>query len=135
VARFPDTAWWYWAALVVLLAAVPIWPAAGPAAAAVGVVQAAHFYVREERIEALPVQVRLTFLALLLAGFSPPLAWLHWLMLAGTTARVAFDYCLLARTLALMPWNRTRPLTLPLVRVAYFTPPVAGSILAVLARA
>ena len=42
-------------------------------------------------------------------------------------------YCALARTLALMPWNRTQPLTLRLVRRAYLTPPLDGSILAVLA--
>jgi hypothetical protein len=135
VARFPDVAWWYWAALVALLAAKPLWPAAALAAVGLGVVQAVHFYAREERIGALQVQVRLAFLALLLAGLWAPFAFLHWLMLAGTTARVAFDYCPLARTLALTPWNRTRPLTLGLVRRAYFTPPVAGSILAVLARA
>jgi hypothetical protein len=54
-------------------------------------------------------------------------------MLAGTTVRVAFDYCLLARTLSLMPWNRRQPLTLALVWRTYATPPVKGSILQALA--
>jgi hypothetical protein len=36
--------------------------------------------------------------------------------------------------IALMPWNRTQPLTLRLVRRAYLTPPVQDSIVAVLAR-
>jgi hypothetical protein len=134
VARFPDIAWWYWAALALLLAAETIWPATALAAVGLGVVQSVHFYARTERMGALPVQVRATYLGLLVAGLWPPLAFIHWLMLGGTLARVAFDYCPLARTLALMPWNRTQPLTLRLVRCAYLTPPVEGSILAVLAR-
>jgi hypothetical protein len=134
VARLPDIAWWYWAAMALLLAAGPLWPAAGFVAAALGVVQAVHFYARLEQIGALPVQVRIACLGLLLAGLAAPLAFIHWLVLVGTLARVAFDYCPLARTLALMPWNRRQPLTLALVRRAYLTPPTQESILAVLAR-
>ena len=134
MARFPDIAWWYWATLALLLAAAPVWPAADWAALALGGAQALHFYARAERIGALPVQVRLAYLGVLAAGLWPPLAVLHWLQFAGTLARVAFDYCVLARTLALAPWNRTQPLTPGLVRRAYLTPPFEGSILAVLAR-
>jgi hypothetical protein len=134
VARFPDIAWWYWAAMVLLLAAETVWPASAFAAVGLGVVQSVHFYARTEQMGALPVQVRVAYLGLLVAGVLPPLAFLHWLVLAGTLARVAFDYCPLARTLALMPWNRTQPLTLGLVRRAYLTPPLDGSILVVLAR-
>ena len=134
VARFPDLAWWYWAAMVLLLAAETVWPPSAFAAVGLGVVQSVHFYARTEQMGALPVQVRVAYLGLLVAGLFPPLAFLHWLVLGGTLVRVAFDYCPLARTLALMPWNRHQPLTLRLVRRAYLTPPVAGSILAVLAR-
>jgi len=134
VARFPDLAWWYWAAMGLLLAGKAVLPAAAFAAVGLGVVQAVHFYAREERAGALPVQVRVAFLGLLLAGLWTPLAPIHWLMLGATLARVAFDYCLLARTLALMPWNRSQPLSLRLVRRAYLTPPAQGSILAALAR-
>jgi hypothetical protein len=133
VARFPDIAWWYSAAMVLLLAAGTIWPATALAAVGLGVVQAVHFYARTERMGALPVQVRVTYLALLVAALWPPLALIHWLVFGGTLARVAFDYCPLARTLALMPWNRTQPLTLRLVRRAFVTPPFDGSILTVLA--
>ncbi len=134
MARFPDLAWWYWAAMILALAAEPIVPAAGLAAIGLGVAQWIHFHARTGRIGALPVQVRLVFLGLLVAGLWPPLLFVHWLQLAGTLARVAFDYCVLARTLALMPWNRVQPLTLGLVRQAYFTPPTQGGILAVLTR-
>jgi hypothetical protein len=134
VARFPDIAWWYWAAMTLLLAAKTLWPAAAFAAVGLGVVQSFHFYARTERLGALPVQVRVAYLGLLAAGLWPPLAFMHWLALGGTLARVAFDYCVLARTLALAPWNRAQPLTLRLVRRAYLTAPFDGSILAVLAR-
>jgi hypothetical protein len=134
VARFPDLAWWYWAAMVLLLAGKAVSPAAALAAIGLGVVQSFHFYARSERMGALPVQVRTAFLGFLVAGLWTPLAFIHWLMLGATLTRVAFDYCLLARTLALMPWNRSGPLGLGLVRRAYLTPPTQGSILAALAR-
>jgi len=135
VARFPDLPWWYWAAMVLLLAGKAIWPAIVLVAVGLGAVQCVHFYLRAERIGALPVQVRIAYLGLLAAGLWPPLVFIHWLLLAGTMARVGFDYCPLARTLALMPWNRTQPLTGRLVRRAYLTPPTQGaSILALLER-
>lgn len=52
----------------------------------------------------------------LLLGQWPPLTFVYRIQLAGTTAMGCFDYCPLARILLLMPWNRTGPLTLPLVR-------------------
>ena len=135
MARLPDLAWWYWAAMVLALAAEGVLPGAGLAAVGLGVVQWFHLHLRAGRVGALTVQVRLVFLGLLVAGLWPPLLVIHWLLLAATLARVAFDYCLLARALALMPWNRAQPLTLSLVRRAFLTPPTQGSILAVLARA
>jgi hypothetical protein len=135
VARFPDIAWWYWAAMALLLAGKALSPAAALAAFGLGVVQSVHFYARSERMGALPVQVRTAFLCFLVAGLWTPLAFIHWLMLGATLARVAFDYCLLARTLALMPWNRAQPLSVRLVRRAYLTPPTQDSILVALARA
>ncbi|MGH7893969.1 MAG: hypothetical protein ACREQL_04825 [Candidatus Binatia bacterium] len=134
VARLPDIAWWYWAAMTLLLAGSATWPAAVFAAVGLGVAQSVHFYARTEAIGALPVQVRIAYLGLLVAGLLPPLGFIHWLQLAGTLARVAFDYCPLARTLALMPWNRAQPLSWRLVRRAYLMPPAPGSILAELAR-
>ncbi len=134
MARSPDLAWWYWAAMVLALAGKAPWPPAQLAAVGLGLVQSVHFYARAGHMGAFPVQVRVAYLGLLAAGLWPPLAFVHWLQLAGTLALVAFDYCPLARTLALMPWNRAQPLAWRLVRRAYLTPPVHGSILAALAR-
>jgi hypothetical protein len=64
---------------------------------------------------AFPVQVRTAYLSMLVAGLWEPFHWVHWLQLAGTTARVVIGYCLLARTLSLAPWNRRQPLSPDLI--------------------
>jgi hypothetical protein len=91
--------------------------------------QALHFAFKRRSAKALVVQVRVTYLGLLLAGLLPALAWMHAAQLAGVCALLAFDYCLLARILTLAPWNRTASLSWPLVRRVMFTPPAPGSIL------
>jgi hypothetical protein len=93
------------------------------------VAQAAHFLLREGRPSAFPVQVRVGYLGLLLAGQWDPLYFVYWVQLVGTTAMVAFDYCPLARALSLMPWNRQQPLSARLVLRTFLAPPVKGSIL------
>jgi hypothetical protein len=66
---------------------------------------------------------------LLAIGLWSPLQVIHWLQIAGTLTLVIFDYCLLARTLSLMPWNRMQPLSIPLIKRTFFTKPVTGSFL------
>jgi hypothetical protein len=85
--------------------------------------------LRERRLAAFPVQVRLGYLLLLALGTVPYLGFIHWIQLAGTTAVVTVNYCPLARFLSLMPWNRKRPLTAALVWHTVVLPPVAGSVL------
>ena len=50
MARLPDIAWWYWAAMVLLLAGKATLPAAALAAVGLGIVQWVHFYARSERL-------------------------------------------------------------------------------------
>jgi hypothetical protein len=121
--------WWYWLATVALLAAALAGlPGALPAVLALGVVQALHFWALEGSLGAFPVQVRLAFLALLLAGLWEPLCVLHWIQLAGTTVFVLTGYCLLARMLSLLPWNRAQPLSLALARETFLAPPTCGNV-------
>jgi hypothetical protein len=61
----------------------------------------------------------------------PPLSFIHWIQLVGTTAVVTVGYCPLARIMVLMPWNRSRPLTVALAWNTIISPPVADSILEV----
>lgn len=123
--------WRYWLALDILLALglSGVAPAALPMAIAVGIVQSIHYLRREGRWSAFPVQVRVAYLGLLAAGLWAPLAFIHWIQLAGTTALLTLDYCPLARTLSLAPWNRRAPLTAALVRCAFFSPPTPGSVI------
>jgi hypothetical protein len=93
------------------------------------VVQTLNFLVREGSFKAFPVQVRLGYLLLLLAGLFQPLGLVHWIQFAGTIAVVLVDYCPLARLLSQMPWNRRTTLSLALVTLTFLRPPVRGSIL------
>lgn len=127
--------WWYWLAIVVPLGA---WLAgyrwALAAVVAVCVVQVIHFRILEGSANAFPVQVRLAFLGMLLAGLWEPLRALHWVQLVGTTAFLLFGYCLLARLLSLLSWNRSEPCSVALVRRTLFSRPQCGNVLQGLPR-
>jgi hypothetical protein len=120
--------WWAWAATASLLASGVVGqPDAFLAATALSAAQTVFFAVRERDFAAYPVQIRVAYTALLAVAFVPGLQWLYWLPMAGTYALVFFGYCLMARVLSLMPWNRREPLTLDLLRRTLLTPPVAGN--------
>lgn len=120
----PIVARLYWQLLALLLACRLVgW---GPAVAllvALGTAQALHCAWRRRDWRARDVQVRLVFLALLLAGLVPGWRWMHALQLGGVALLLVADYCLLARLLDLAPWNRSEPLSAALLRRALLTPP------------
>ncbi|HSD54593.1 MAG TPA: hypothetical protein VLC47_10525 [Burkholderiales bacterium] len=127
--------WWYWLATACLLTvSLAGWRAGLWVTMAFVAVQLVRYLAREGSVRAFPVQVRLAFLGLLVAGLAPQLGLVHWLQLAGTGASVGLDYCTLARVVSLMPWNRTRPLTVQLAWRTFTSPPVRGSILGALAK-
>lgn len=122
---YRETSWWYWLASDLLLIA-----GLGFALAiALSLIQIAHFSLREGSFAAFPVQVRLGYAAVLIGAAWAPIHWLYWLPACGTAAVVLFGYCLLARFLSLMPWNRRSPFSWTLVRRTFLTPPVRGNIL------
>jgi hypothetical protein len=121
-----DLSWWYWFLAVGLLGAGLLgWPAGIFLAMAVGAVQIVHVIWLTRDHTALPVQVRIVYLAMLIAGLWGPLQWIHWMLLAGITVRVLFSYCLLGRILSLVPWNRRQPLSFELVRRTFLSPQAA----------
>ena len=67
-------------------------------------------------------------LGLLLLGHVPGLWFLHLVQFVGVNAMLVADYCLLARLLVLLPWNRGVPLSARLVRQALFSAPAPGAI-------
>jgi hypothetical protein len=117
-----DLGWWYWLLTVGLLSAGLLgWPAGIFLAIALCAVQVVHVAWLTQGIVDFAVQVRIAYLAMLIAGLWGPLRWIHWVQLAGTTARVVFGYCLLARTLSLAPWNRRQPWSLSLIGRTYLS--------------
>jgi hypothetical protein len=131
ILEYRTMAWWYWLATVATLGAgiAAGWVPGVYTAMLLTVLHGHFFVVRGYGLTSFPLQVRIAYLLLLVAGLWPPLAFIHWLQLAGTTARVLFAYCLLARTLSLMPWNRQGPLDWQRVWRTYTTPPTRGSFL------
>jgi hypothetical protein len=128
--RYTNISWWYWALTVPLLGAGLAGYSEGFYAAMVlTAVQIQHFGLREKSLTAFPVQVRMAYLGLLLLASWWPFYWVYWVQLIGTTAMVLFDYCLLARIVSLMPWNRSRPFTLDLFTRTFFSAPVPGNIM------
>jgi hypothetical protein len=127
-----DMDWWYWLVTDgLLIGSLAGWRWGAYPAITLTVIQTVRYLVRERRIAAFPVQVRLGYLLLLVLGMYPPLGFIHWIQLAGTTAVVTVGYCPLARIMVLMPWNRSGPLTAALVWNTIISSPVAGSILEV----
>lgn len=127
--RNKSLVWWYWLATDLLLVYGLLGGTWGfiPVIALAGV-QAVHFLLRERRVSAFPVQVRLAYLGLLLFGQWEYGYFLYFIQLAGTSAMVLVNYCPLARFLSLLPWNRNQPLTWQLMLLTFLTPPVKGSI-------
>lgn len=122
--------WTYWFVTAILLT---LWLAAGWTAAidavvALTAIQVAHFLFLEKRIEAFPVQVRIAYLLIAVAGYWWPLFFLHWIQFAGTWAFVTVGYCPLARMMMLLPWNREWDLGWRSIWVLITTPPADGSI-------
>jgi len=93
------------------------------------VVQTLHFLVMKGSVTAFPVQVRIGYLAWMLAGQWGPLGFLLWIQLVGTAASVLVDYCPMARMLSLLPGNRRSPLSFRLLLRTFLHPPVRGTIL------
>lgn len=130
--RFRRLNWWYWLGTAALVTVGLARADAAPIGAAMAftTAQALHFRHQRGTLLAPPVQTRIAYVLLLALGCLTPLGFIHWLQLAGTTVSLTFDYCPLARTLSLMPWNRTEPLSPHLVWRTFASPPVLGSVFA-----
>lgn len=131
---YRSIAWWYWLASAGLLTAgMAGWPFGATRgflyAIGLTLVQLVHFAWRERSLVAFPLQVRLGYLLLLLICLPPAMWWLYWLPLLGTWAQVLFGYCLMARMVSLLPWNRQQPFNLALLRQTFLSAPVRGNIL------
>lgn len=122
--------WWYWFMTACLLTAGLAGHEIGfVLAICLSLIQLIHFSMREQSITAFTVQVRFWFLILVLVSLPEPMQIVYWLPAAGTWARSIFGYCLMARTLSLLPWNRRVPFSTGLLLKTFFSRPVRGSIM------
>jgi hypothetical protein len=122
--------WWCWlVTAVALTVGVAGWPAAFVVAIATAVFQLLYFLKRGRSLAAFPVQVRIAYLLVLLVALPPVMQPLYWLPMLGTWLLVLFGYCLVARMVSLLPWNRTEPLSLKLLERVFISRPVRGNVL------
>jgi hypothetical protein len=125
-----DIAWWYWlVSAVSLTAGVAGWHWGFCIVGTIATVQIVHFTVRTGSLTSFPVQIRLTYLAILIAAAPAAMQWMYWVPTMGTWALVTVGYCPLARMLSLMPWNRQGPLTLARVIFTITAPPEPGNVM------
>ncbi|MBI2094621.1 MAG: hypothetical protein HYT89_00435 [Candidatus Omnitrophica bacterium] len=120
-------AWWYLLATQIsVLYAIFIDISGVYAALVLCVAQVVHFGIEDKSFLSFSCQVRFVLAALFLTAWYEPLGWILWIPAIGLTARLTVNYCLLARLMSLLPWNRKQPLTWALVQKTLFSPPVQG---------
>ena len=113
VIRLSDYTWWIWLSLACfLLAGLLIKPVYFLFAILISTIQALFFLVRERSVLSFPSQLRIAYWLLMIVLYIPPLRPLYWIPAIGTLILCFSGYCLLARCLSLLPWNRSSPLTL-----------------------
>ena len=119
-----DWAWWLWLIMAcLLLIGLMGFIEVFLAALLLSIAQSVLFLVQERALKAFSVQLRLAYTLLLIICFVPPVRWLYWLPALGTLALVIFGYCLMARMLSLLPWNRAEPITADLLRRTFLSRP------------
>lgn len=122
-----DATSWAWIAIVLLLGLGLLGVAVGfHAAMALTIVRALLAWRATGAWRAIAVQIRLGYFAVLALCFALSRLWLFALPLAGTMVLLATGYCVLGRTLSLMPWLRREPMSLDLLRRTFLTAPVGG---------
>lgn len=119
--RLNDYTWWLWFIIASsLLVGLLVSPIGLWLALTLSAIQALAFVIKERSLSSFPVQLRIAYLLILLLCSIPALHILFWVPTIGTYALCFFGYCLLARILSLIPWNRTYSLTMQEV-IATFT--------------
>jgi len=119
-----DWTWWAWTVTAILLTLGLVgYPAAFVFAMVLTGIQVVLVLFRERKFSAFPVQLRVAYLGLLCLSFIPQMRWLYWLPMLGTFALVILGYCLLARVLSLLPWNRDEPISSDLLLRTFLSRP------------
>jgi hypothetical protein len=126
---YKDIGWWYWLATgSLLIGGLTGQPSLFILAIFLTVFHFLHYFVRERSIAAFPVQIRIAILLLLLVSYPEPMRPLYWAPTIGAVARIFFGYCLMARFISLMPWNRDESFSFALIRKTFLSAPTKGNI-------
>ena len=116
--------WWYWAltfvCMVTGLAANTITGEQAAYISAYGfygvivisVMQTIEYVVRTGAVS-FPSQVRLVYTVFVIIALFDPTRIFYWMLLVGTFMVTVFGRCIIARVLAMMPWNKGVQLTPP----------------------
>lgn len=107
VIKYRHLDWWFWLVIGLSIGAgLAGWPEGYQVCAVVSAVNLVFYALRERSLTRFMVQVRIVWLAMVLAALWPPLAWLFIPLFIGMVLVVLFDRCGIARMLILMPWNK-----------------------------
>jgi hypothetical protein len=116
--------WWYWAlTLICMIVGLAANYMAGDEAAqlsaygfygviVISMVQSIEYVMRTGAFS-FPSQVRLVYTAFVIIALFDPSLIFYWMLLVGTFMVTFFGRCIIARVLALMPWNKGVVLTPP----------------------
>jgi hypothetical protein len=122
--------WWFWLGLLICLGyGLFVHPRGFLWALLYQAIHLQTYVFIDKSFTSFSVQIRLAILGLLLLGQIPGMGWLYWIPLLGISARNLTGYCLMARLMSLLPWNRKEPLTADLVKRRLFSAPTKDSIL------
>lgn len=127
--EYKKISWWFWLATAIfLLFGVLGAPIFFKLAILITIIQTIYFSIKLKSIISFPIQVRVFYLVLLLISHPKILQWLYWVPTIGTWAQVLFGYCLMARCVAMFPWNREQEFSFQYFKNTLFSRPVHGSI-------
>lgn len=126
---YKELSWWFWLVTACLLTAgVAGYPIGFILAIGFTVFHLLHFMIREQSVTAFPIQVRFWYLMLLLVALPEPLQIIYWVPAVGTWAQLIFGYCMMARCVSLLPWNRDQAFSVDLLSRTFFSRPMRGDI-------
>jgi len=121
--------WWYWLATVIAIMVGLIYSSVGFLfAMALTIWQGVHLAIKQGHVFAFSVQVRFWYLLFLTFAYLANFQFMFVSMTIATWAQIILGYCIMARFVALHPWNLNQPLSLGLVKEIVFSAPKSGSI-------
>ena len=120
-----ELGWWMWLIIASGLAVgIAGYPLGFLVATGISLAKAVFIVFKYRSLTPSAAQVRVAYLLLLMICFIPGLRWLYWVPLIGTLALVICGYCLMARFLSLLPWNRAEASNAKSLWHTFIDPPV-----------